>query len=151
MITIIRTDSKHSDFINLVKQLDADLAVRDGADHAFYSQFNSIAAIKHAVVVYNDNKPVGCGAIKQYAPEIMEVKRVFTLPRYRGKGIATIVMDELEKWTIELGYDTCVLETGNRQPEAIALYEKNGFTRIANYGQYIGFENSVCFEKKLFR
>ncbi len=51
------------------------------------------------------------------------------------------------KWASELGYTSCVLETGKRQPEAIALYTKNGYKIIPNYEQYEGVENSVCFRK----
>jgi len=74
---------------------------------------------------------------------------MFTLPECRGKGIATKLLNELEKWTIELGYEKCILETGKRQPEAIALYKKNGYKSIPNYGQYTGMDNSVCFEKEM--
>ncbi len=56
---------------------------------------------------------------------------------------------ELEKWAAELGYNKCVLETGKKQPEAIALYKRSGYKIIPNYGQYIGIENSVCFEKAI--
>ena len=149
MIKVIRTNSDHPDFISLVRLLDADLAKRDGDEHSFYAQFNKIDKIKHAVVVYEDEKPVACGAIKQYAEEIMEVKRMYTLPVYRGKGIATMVLNELEKWAAELGYAKCILETGKRQPEAISLYTRNGYVLIPNYGQYAGVENSVCFEKPI--
>jgi len=124
MLTIIRTNSNDQDFINLVKQLDAYLAVKDGRDHAFYDQYNKLDKIKHVVVAYDNNQPVGCGAIKEYDSNTMEVKRMFTLPECRGKGIATKLLNELEKWTIELGYEKCILETGKRQPEAIALYTK---------------------------
>lgn len=148
-IQIFRTDSSHPHFMELVKKLDADLAQRDGADHAFYDQFNKITHIKHALVAYEDEQPVGCGAIKAFAPEAMEVKRMYTLPEYRGKGIAQAILKNLETWSAELGYQKCVLETGKRQPEAIALYEKCGYQKTANYGQYIGIENSVCFEKTL--
>ena len=79
----------------------------------------------------------------------MEVKRMYTLPEYRGKGLAAMVLSDLEKWASELAYKRCVLETGKRQPEAIKLYEKNGYQVTPNYGQYIGIENSVCFEKPL--
>ncbi len=58
-------------------------------------------------------------------------------------------MSELEVWATELSYEKCVLETGKRQQEAIALYTKNGYKRIPNYGQYTGVENSLCFEKIL--
>ena len=149
MITIIRTDSSNPDFIELVKQLDIDLAERDGKDNSFYAQFNKIDTIKHAVVLYEDGKPTGCGAIKEFSPNAMEVKRMYTLPGSRGKGIATKVLSDLEKWASELLYGKCVLETGKRQPEAIAVYQKNGYQIIPNYGQYAGMENSVCFEKAL--
>jgi len=67
----------------------------------------------------------------------------------RGKGIATIVLLELEKWAKELGFTSCVLETGQRMPDAIRLYEKNGYQSRDNYPPYIGVENSVCYEKIL--
>jgi len=147
MIKLIRTDSTNKDFIELVKHLDADLLVRDGKEQSFYKQYNQIDAIINVVVAFNDDKPVGCGAIKQFSENAMEVKRMYTLPEQRGKGIATKILAELEKWAEELGYEKCVLETGKRQPEAIGLYKKNGYTIIPNYGQYVGVDNSVCFEK----
>ena len=149
MLTIIRTNSNNQDFINLVKQLDVYLAVKDGRDHAFYDQYNKLDKIKHVVVAYDNNQPVGCGAIKEYDANTMEVKRMFTLPECRGKGVATEVLNELEKWTTELGYEKCILETGKRQPEAISLYKKSGYKSIPNYGQYAGMDNSVCFEKEM--
>lgn len=147
MIKLHRTSSSNPDFIALVKHLDADLLVRDGKEQTFYNQFNKIDKIKNVVVAYDNDKPVACGAIKQFSENAMEVKRMYTLPEQRGKGVATKILTELEKWAKELGYEKCVLETGKRQPEAIALYKKNGYTIIPNYGQYIGIENSVCFEK----
>ncbi len=149
MINTIRTDSENQHFVELVRFLDADLAERDGTDHSFYGQFNKIDKIRHVVVAYENDRPVGCGAIKEFSPSAMEVKRMYTLPESRGKGIASIVLAELEKWAHELSYKTCVLETGKRQPEAIELYKKNGYGIIPNYGQYIGIENSVCFEKEI--
>lgn len=79
----------------------------------------------------------------------MEVKRMFTMPEARGKGLASQILNELENWARELGYKTCVLETGIRQPEAIALYQKKGYEKTNNYGQYAGVANSVCFKKEL--
>ena len=67
----------------------------------------------------------------------------------RRKGIAQILISELEIWTKELGYKKCVLETGRRQKAAVKFYEKCDYTVIPNYGQYIGMENSICFEKRL--
>lgn len=151
MIKIVRTNSDNPHFISLVKLLDEELAVRDGADHPFYAQYNKIDKIKYVVLAYENDKPVSCGAIKEYSPEIMENKRMFTLPEYRGKGIAGKVLKELEKWTEELSFNKCILETGKKQPEAISLYKKNGYKIIPNYGQYAGVDNSVCFEKTLIK
>jgi GNAT superfamily N-acetyltransferase len=148
-MTIIRTNSENTDFIELVKLLDADLAIRDGKDHSFYAQYNKIDKIKYVVVAYNNNKPIACGAIKEFAPQVMEVKRMYTLPENRGKGIAQKLLTELEIWAKELSCVKCILETGKKQPEAIQLYKKSGYNIIPNYGQYIGIENSVCFEKEL--
>ena len=150
MINIIRTNSDSKDFSSLVRLLDTDLAGRDGKDHPFYAQYNRIDKIKYVVVAYENDKPVGCGAIKEYTPNTMEVKRMYTLPECRGKGIATKILTELETWTRELSYSKCILETGKKQPEAIALYKKNGYKLIPNYGQYKEVENSVCFEKEMF-
>lgn len=149
MLQIIRTDSQHPDFIGLVKYLDAELAERDSADHLFYDQFNKIDAIKYAIVAYENEKPVGCGAMKTYEADTMEIKRMYVPPEHRGKGVAAQVLAELENWAAELSVTRCILETGKRQPEAIALYTKCGYRQIPNYGQYADVENSVCFEKKL--
>lgn len=149
MITLIRTDSNDIDFIKLVEHLDSELAIRDGDDHAFYHQFNGISMIKYALVAYMGNKPVGSGAIKKFDETAMEVKRMFVLPEFRGKGISRKILSGLEEWTKELGYKKCILETGINQQEALALYQKSGFIRIPNYGQYADVENSFCFEKVL--
>lgn len=149
MISIIRTNSENPDFIELVKHLDAELAERDGKDHSFYAQFNQIDAIKHVVLAYENGRAVGCGAIKRYEPGVMEVKRMYTLPAGRSRGVASKVLAELESWAAELSSRRCILETGMKQPEAVRLYEKNGYERIPNYGQYAGVKNSVCFMKRI--
>ncbi len=149
MIKLVRTNSKNNDFKKLVKLLDAELAITDGDDHDFYNQFNKLNSINHVVILYENAFALGCGAIKEFEPGIIEVKRMFTLQNARGKGIASQVLNELEKWATELAYNRCILETGLKQPKAIALYKKCGYTIISNYGQYSGVENSVCFEKVL--
>ncbi len=146
---LVRTNAENQDFIKLVKHLDADLAIRDGDDHAFYDQFNKITSIKHVVVVYDNNKALGCGAIKQFDKSTVEIKRMYTSPESRGKGIASKILQELEKWATELSYEKCILETGIKQPEAIGLYTKNGYRLMSNYGQYTGVKTSKCFQKSL--
>ena len=149
MFTCNRTDSANTDFQLLVHQLDRYLMGVNGDSHDFFDQFNKIDNIKHVVVLYQDGQPAGCGAIKEYEPGIMEVKRMFVPPAARGKGLATAVLKELETWAAELGYKKCILETGDTMPDAIALYKKNGYSSIPNYGQYLGVSSSVCFEKLL--
>ena len=149
MLTLKRTNSENPDFKVLVKKLDAYLAITDGDEHAFYDQFNQIDTIKEVVMAYHNEKPVGCGAIKEYDEVTTEIKRMFSEPKYRGQGVASSVLEELEKWTKELGYSRCILETGIRQKEAVILYQKNAYRLIPNYGQYKEKKDSRCFEKRL--
>jgi len=148
-LMLIRTNSDNADFRALVSMLDNDLAIRDGEDHAFYSQYNKVDAIKEVVVAYHNEIPVACGAIKPFSNIAVEVKRMFVHQDYRKKGNAAKILSELEKWAAELGFFECVLETGKKQPEAISLYQKVGYHITSNYGQYIGVDNSVCMSKSL--
>ena len=149
MIRTIKTDSENSDFIELVKYLDIYLAEKDGEDHSFYDQFNKIDKIKHVIIAYENDVAVCCGAIKEYSPNTMEVKRMYTVEQRRGYGIAGRILTELEVWAKELQFEKCILETGKRQIEAVGLYKKNGYKIIPNYGQYAEMEYSVCFGKVL--
>jgi len=149
MLKIIRANSKNVGFVFLVKQLDDYLKVTDGEEHAFYNQFNNIDVLKNTIVVYLNNKPVGCGAFKQFDSNTVEIKRMFTLPETRGEGIATNILFALENWAKELKYSACILETGIRQVEAVSFYKKNDYKIIPNYGQYKHVENSICFKKEL--
>ncbi len=144
-----RTDSMDPDFRELVRLLDAELAVRDGSEHAFYHQFNGLEGLDRVVLRMLDSEAVACGAMKVFDADSLEVKRMYTRTENRGRGMAGWVLRELEAWAAEDGFKRIVLETGKRQPEAIALYEKYGYQRIQNFGPYIGVENSVCFEKRL--
>ena len=149
MFKLYRTDSSDTNFQLLVRELDLELKIRDGDDHAINAQFNKSDNIKYVVVAYENSEAGGCGAIKEWDEETMEAKRMFVPLKNRGKGIASFVLKELEKWTKELGYKKCVLETGEKQPEAIRLYTKNNYNLIPNYGQYAGVDASKCFEKYL--
>jgi len=151
MINLVRADSNNSDFRELVVLLDRDLRIRDGDEHSFYAQFNKVDKIRHVVVAYEDGEAGGCGAIKKYAEGVMEIKRMFVRTERRGRGIAKSILADLEAWANELGFSECILETGLKQPEAIALYQKSGYETIPNYGQYEGIDNSVCMKKSLLK
>ena len=149
MLRLIRTNSDHPDFINLVKDLDAYLKIVDGDDHEFYNQFNNIDVLKHTVIAYVDNQPVGCGAFKAFNNSSVEIKRMYTSPIARNKGIASAILKNLEDWAKELNIKSTLLETGLKQTEAVKFYKKNNYKIIPNFGQYAGVENSVCFLKEL--
>lgn len=149
MYTLQRTNSNNPDFQQLVIELDKNLALKNGDKNDFFMQYNKIDLIEHVIIAYDDSIPVGCGAIKKYDDESMEIKRMFVPENMRGKGIANLVLNELQVWASELGYSKCVLETGDKMMEAIGLYKKNGFRIIPNYGPYAAIESSVCFEKEI--
>ena len=149
MHSLKRTTSDDSHFLNLVVLLDKELKKRDGDDHTFFAQFNKLDKIKNVVVYYDENIPIGCGAFKLYNQTIAEIKRMFVKPQFRNKGIAVKILNALESWAKELNFSECILETGKKQPEAIRLYQKSGYTLIPNYGQYVTVENSVCMKKSI--
>ncbi|MGI8786259.1 MAG: GNAT family N-acetyltransferase [Pyrinomonadaceae bacterium] len=146
-IKILRTDSDNANFRELIALLDADLQVRDGAEHLFYAQFNKIDKIREVVVAYQNETAVGCGALREYETGIAEIKRMFVREENRGRGIAGRILAELEIWAKELNFSECILETGVKQPEAIRLYRKSGYEIIPSYGQYLNVANSVCMRK----
>ncbi len=75
---------------------------------------------------------------------------MFVTPEFRGKGIASMMVGELEKWGQELGYRNLILETGKGQPEAIALYRKLGYNDIPHFGEFPEESRSVCLGKRLY-
>lgn len=147
MKKIIRTDNKNVDFNKLIIELDAYLKVTDGTDHEFYNQFNGLDNIKNVVIAYQDSQAIGCGAFKKLDNETIEIKRMYVKFAHRGSGTAQAILNSLELWASEKGFKKCILETGNRQVEAIKFYKKAGYKSIPNYGQYIHMEDSNCFEK----
>jgi putative acetyltransferase len=94
-------------------------------------------------------RPVGCGAIRPLAPGVAEVKRMFVEEASRRRGVARRILRELERRARQLGYTTARLETGLKQPEALSLYEAEGYARVGCYGAYADDPLSVCFEKSL--
>ena len=148
MYTLIRTDSDNTDFQQLISELDKYLAIRNGDTNDFFAQYNKIDLIKNVVLAYDGNEPVGCGAMKDFEGYAMEIKRMYVPADKRGKGIARNILAALEQWAKELGYNRCILETGDDMLEAVGLYKKCNYSVTANYGQYTQVTNSICFEKK---
>lgn len=153
-IRYTRTDAHNPDFQGLVRLLDAHLTSINGDDDTYYAQFNGIQHLHHVVVAYSNDAPVGCGAFKEFRDEqhphgTVEIKRMYVKENERGRGIAQGILEELERWAREEDYTSSVLETSSHLASAVKLYEKSGYERIPNYGQYVGMEMSVCMIKVL--
>ena len=104
------------------------------------------------VVAWLDGEAVACGALRPAGVDGEgEVKRMYTVPGARRRGLGALVLERLEAQAAELGYRALRLETGTAQPEAIALCEKAGWHRITSYGRYEGHVASVCLGKVLVR
>lgn len=101
------------------------------------------------VVASISGEPVGCGALRPHDDGICEVKRMFTVPAWRGHGVAAVVLADLERRARRFGYTAVRLETGDRQVGAIRLYERCGYRHIPPFGVYVAWDDSVCFEKAL--
>ena len=149
MVNLVGTNSESKDFRDVVVLLDEELHIRDGEEHAFFAQFNKIDDLLGVVVAYIDNETVGCGAFKRFSEHEAEIKRMFVKAENRGLRIAVQILAELETWACELGFSVCVLETGFKQPEAIALYKRSNYSVIPNYGQYADVTSSVCMAKNI--
>ena len=137
-------------FIALTGQLDADLSSRYFTKQADFAVHNKMDASVKAIVAYEGDEPIGCGALRPMDERTtVELKRMYVVPEFRGRGISGQLLLELEKWAAEDGFRVIRLETGNKQPEAIALYLKRGYLPIAPYGPYVDEETSLCMEKQL--
>ena len=94
-------------------------------------------------------EPVACGGLARYDETTAELRRMYVVPAARGQGLSRRLLTALEAEARRLGYEALRLETGNRQTEAIGLYESAGYAPIARYGPFVDDERSVCFEKRL--
>lgn len=146
-----RTDGRNKDFIENCRLLDIDLDRRVGKKikRDKYRQFNQLDEIQQAIVVYEDNKAVGGGAIRKYDDENIELKRVFVHTEYQGQGIGSRLVSMLIEWAVELGYNRMILETGELLAESCAVYKKLGFKVIPNYGPYVNMPESLCMAREL--
>lgn len=148
---ILRTTSEHPDFKTLTKLLDQHYWDKYGDVQAQFDQYNEtvVSKVDTALLLYQGDKAVGSACLIDFEAQVAEVKRVFVLSACRGQGLAVLLMEELEKWARELGYQQMILETGVHEKGAIRLYEKLGYRQIPNYSFYKEVEVSLCFGKTL--
>ena len=146
-----RTDGKDKDFIENCRLLDMDLdrRVAKKIERDKYKKYNQLDEIKEVIVVYEDGKAIGGGAIRRYDDENIELKRVFIHTEYQGRGIGSRLVSLLIEWAMELGYKRMILETGELLAESCAIYKKLDFQVIPNYGPYVDMPESLCMAKEL--
>jgi len=148
-ILVRRSTTADPAFRALTAELDAELRARYGTVQDAYEGFNALPADTRAVLALGDPGPAGCGSFKLVDATTIEIKRVFVRPTARRRGVAGLVVGELETWARELGASVALLETGYLQHEAIALYERLGYTRTDLFPPYVGMTASVCMRKPL--
>lgn len=149
MLTLKRTSSDDPHFQELIIALDKELWIRYPEVQQDYEVLDKVKNIPTVVVAYENALPVGCACFRPFDSNTVEIKRMFVHDTHRGQGIAYAILQELETWAISLGFTRAVLETGIRQPEAIALYQKSGYSYMDKYPPYEQMENSVCLQKPL--
>lgn len=148
-VKIVKTTSENPDFVNLIKALDESLWERYPELKSDYWGNNILELNPNVVILYLEDKAVGCGCFKKYDKNTIEIKRMFVSPEVRGMGLAQTILRELELWAKDLGYSFSVLETLYKQKEAIALYQKTGYNIVDNYEPYVGLKNSICMRKQI--
>ncbi|MBW4632101.1 MAG: GNAT family N-acetyltransferase [Iphinoe sp. HA4291-MV1] len=143
-----------NDVLELIEQLSCELAKRyneDAEEGKGEFELSDMDIPGAAFVVARlDGQSIGCGAIRPFDEQgVAEVKRMFVIPAMRGRGISKQILTKLENTARSLGYTATILETGTRQPEAMALYEKAGYKHCYCWGKYINSSWSICYRKEL--
>jgi GNAT superfamily N-acetyltransferase len=100
-------------------------------------------------VAYLAGGAVGCGAVRLLGDGAAEIKRMFVRPDARGRGISRRILEALEGEARAMGAVRVLLETGERQPAALGLYESAGYVRVKAFGEYVGDPFSLCMAKEL--
>ena len=150
MITLRRSNYLNPDFQKFCEELNKEFWVRYPDSQHNFEPYNKVDESARIIIAYDDDIAVGCGSFRAWKERnAVEIKRMYVRPDRRGAGIASNVLSELETWAGEEGYEHSVLETGVKQPEAIALYSRAGYKQIPNYPPYVEVKESVCMKKKL--
>jgi GNAT superfamily N-acetyltransferase len=139
------SDSKEISELSRALHGDLELRYSKGSIEEFVEE-NKTMLIFFAAVDENNNA-VACGALKDFAKDTAEIKRMYVKDEFRGKGLSKLILNKLEEKARGLNYNRIILETGLKQPEAMGLYEKYGYTKIPAYGRHKDDPDSVCYEK----
>lgn len=148
-LRFVHTTGDDTDFAYLCSKLDEELDRLVGAkfQRSQYEQYNHRDNIKDVIVVYMEDKPIGCGGFKMYDEEHAELKRIYSMTH--GIGLGEEIVRRLEALARIQGYRWCLLETGKPLKAACHVYEKLGYKVIPNYGPYVDMPNSICMQRKI--
>jgi GNAT superfamily N-acetyltransferase len=134
----------------LIAAVQAEYVVRyGGPDEAPIDPSQFVPPNGLFLVGYLGVEPVATGGLRRHDDGEVELKRMYVVPAERGKGFSRVMLAALEARAREMGATRIVLETGNRQPEAVSLYESSSYTRIEGFGHYADAPLSISFEKRL--
>ena len=155
---IVRVDWRDERAIALRAAMDAEIAPRyaDLAESASPERGQEVARafaidpadIVATYLVLDGDTPAAHAALRLLDGE-WELKRLVTLPDFRGRGYSRALIAAVEDDVRARGGRRLILQTGDRQPEAVRLYEGLGFTRIPVYEPYLAIAESLCFERVL--
>ena len=147
-LQIVKTNSDNPAFKMLEAELESELNERDDS---IQLQFDSYDTPKNyidtVVVAYDDDTPIGFGCFKPFDDSTAEIKRMYVSKDYRRKGVASIILLELELWAAQHEFIKMALHSSTKQPEAIHLYTKYGYKKIPSYGMYANIANSIGMQK----
>lgn len=154
LITLARADLTAEVSRRLIRALNDELSgvyAEPGATHFHLDPEEVTDGRGTFLIVYREETPVGCGALRLLDAETAELKRMYVIPTARGAGLGRRLVAALEAHARALGVRRLVLETGVRQEAALALYQATGFHPIPLYGEYcLSPETSVCLGKELW-
>jgi GNAT superfamily N-acetyltransferase len=129
----------------MLTQQQRELAALEGVTHISFPLHDDIQYL----VGLLDERIVACAALQPLESGIGEIKRMYVLPDYRGRGLSRLVLAAVEQMARDRGIHTLRLETGRFLDPALGLYTSSGYAEIPLYGQYVGHSTSICFEKRL--
>lgn len=129
----------------LVHAMGVELSVRYGDGGLSPAEADDFAPPGTFLVVERDGAVVGCGGLRLLRPGVGEVKRMYVDPSARGRGAARQLLGALVAHARDRGLERLLLETGTEQPEAVALYESEGWTPVDAYGHYAHDPRTRCY------
>ena len=136
---------------HLIERVQQEYVVRyGGRDVAVVDRCEFSPPRGRFLVAEVDGVPAGCGGWRMHGDDgTVELKRMYVEPGFRRRGVAALLLAELERTAAAAGHRTMLLNSGDRQPEALALYARAGYTPVPGYGVYADSPEAVFLGREL--